>query len=131
MADKDVFKANMARVKDIQRLADDLRASITETEGKLSALKPRDPIVVQNLKDVTTDKKKELEALDREYFDLVGENLTFEANSGIDPNADALTKLATMLQNNLQHPETRCCVANWLTCSHSNKCKQFRNLAED
>ena len=85
MADKDVFKANMARVKDIQRLADDLRASITETEGKLSALKPRDLIVVQNLKDVITDKKKELEALDREYIDLVGENLTFEANSGIDP----------------------------------------------
>ena len=100
MADKDIFKANMARVKDIQKLANDLRASIIESEGKLSALKPRDPIVVQNLKEIIADKNKDLDALNREYFDLVDEDLTFEANSGFDPNADALTKLATILQNN-------------------------------
>jgi hypothetical protein len=121
----DIFKTHFARVKEIRKEAKVKRDEMQETEFKMTQIKPKDPVVIDFLKRKLEDINKNLDGLGKEYFDLTGEQLKVESTQNNDSDADALTRLADILQNNPRENEMCQKLANLFSFQQVQTIPQF------
>jgi hypothetical protein len=128
MSDKDksdIFKAQFARAKEILKEAEAKRNEMHEIELKITKLRPKDPVVFQNLKDKLDAVKKDLDGLGDEYSDLTGEQLKIPTTQPADADSDALNRLADILQKNPRENEMCQKLANLFSFQQVQTIPQF------